>query len=97
MFETYSLPFEAGSAIHRFEVPVDGEWHTIRLTGGPIFVACREIHVVEFWARSADPKFSVDRIFRVFGTGHAITNPARYVGTAIAPGGRLVWHLMERS
>jgi hypothetical protein len=33
--------------------------------------------------------------FRVFGTGHAITD-GLFLGTAVAPGDRLVWHLFGR-
>lgn len=68
-------------AIHRYEVPVDDRWHPLQLSGDILHVDCRNMHVVELWAmHTGDPKST--RSFRVYGT-------------AIAPGGQLVWHLFE--
>lgn len=80
--------------IYRYEVPVDDEWHTVTGCGPVLYVACRRTPVVEFWAMPT-PEPHV-RSFRVYGTGHPIDVPTTHVGTAIAPGGSLVWHLMER-
>ena len=84
--------------IFRYEVPVDDEWHEINLQFDPLSVDCRALDVVEFWAFDepfGPPK--TQRRFRVFGTGQVLPEdePCSYVGTAIAPGGQLVWHLME--
>jgi len=83
--------------IFRYEIPVDDQWHTIALLGDPLAVGCRRLNVVEFWARWAtDGSAGVDRRFMVIGTGHMAPNNAwRHWGTAIAPGGQLVWHLIE--
>jgi hypothetical protein len=85
----------------RLEVPVDDEWHPIRLPygAGPHHIACRRADVVEFWTYTLIP--IVDdgpaREFRVFGTGQPYSlHEVAYHGTAIAPGGQLVWHLFER-
>lgn len=81
--------------VFRYEVPVDDQWHAIRCTQ-PLKVECREVDTVEFWAFSTDVRSLPVRRFRVFGTGQAIEDEVDYVGTAVAPGGSLVWHLMEQ-
>ena len=82
--------------IFRYEVPVDDEVHEIRLSGDPVAVFCREHGVVEFWAtvahKDADGRA---RLFTVVGTGHSFPSFGKYIGTAVAPGGYLVWHLIE--
>lgn len=81
--------------IFRYEVPVDDQWHEITVAGGALHVACRELDVVEFWAFAPDES-PVTRKFRVFGTGHPLDDAVNYVGTALAPRGGLVWHLMAK-
>lgn len=85
------------AAIYRYEIPVDGEWHVLSLSGAIHHVACRDRpDVVEVWALSSGGP-TVTRSFRVYGTGHPLPeHPVTYRGTAFAAGGRLVWHLMER-
>jgi len=78
------------TAVYRHEVPVDDGWHELH-TGQILHVASRHIDTVEVWALSDDPTF---RKFRVFGTGQPDVT-GTYVGTAIVPGGALVWHLFE--
>jgi hypothetical protein len=82
--------------IHRFEVPVDGQWHWIGGCSTPRYVACRRTDVVEFWAWVI-PSMP-ERPYRVYGTGEPIEDVTDYIyqGTAIAPGGQLVWHLIQR-
>ena len=92
-------------SIHRYEVPVDDQWHRLQLGGDPVHVATRRGDVVEVWAWS-DPHV-IDRWFRVYATGEPIPGPntpgepgqadqcVRHRGTAITPDGRLVWHLLE--
>lgn len=82
------------SRIYRYEVPVDDEWHAIECSPA-LHVDCRELTVVEFWAHPA-PEGTKARKFRVYGTGQEIDKAAMYVGTALAPGGGLVWHLMAK-
>ena len=81
-------------AIYRYEVPVDDRWHPLQLSGRIVHVGCRNMHAVEVWAFHTDGP-TVTRSFRVYGTGQAIPPGVEYVGTAIAPGGQLVWHLIE--
>lgn len=79
--------------IFRYEVPVDFRWHIIRC-GPPLHVACRQPGTVEFWAADSDVPVE-ERHFTVFGTGRPMPDGLVYVGTAMEPGGRLVWHLMS--
>lgn len=81
--------------IYRYEVPVDDQWHVIPDCSPALHVACREPDTVEFWANPVPPSTHV-RAFRVYGTGHDIDPNAMYVGTALAPGDVLVWHLMAK-
>lgn len=83
------------ASIFRYEVPVDDQWHEVALRGDVLAVGCRVPTVVEFWARYSDDSPAVFRRFLVVGTGHPLPDNARYHGTAVAPGGHLVWHLLE--
>lgn len=82
-------------SMHRYEVPVDGQWHTFTLTGSPVAVAAGEPHIVEFWAEHDDAAGRTDRAFRVFGTGQPLPDGAVWAGTCARISG-LVWHLYER-
>jgi hypothetical protein len=83
--------------IFRYEVPVDDDVHPIELSGRVVHVGCRDPKVVEFWALHAGGP-TTERVFYVVGTGHHIPGGwTEHVGTAVAPGGQLVWHLMEGS
>lgn len=81
--------------IHRYEVPVDGQWHEHKLTGHILHVECRNIDVIEFWAHHIEGNPAETVQLRVYGTGHDIPIASVYCGTAIAPGGQLVWHLVQ--
>lgn len=82
--------------IFRYQVHVDDQWHRHTLSGRIIHVAARALHTVEFWAVVTD-EGGLPYEFRVVGTGHPIDDDeARVVGTAIAPGDQLVWHLLAR-
>lgn len=80
--------------IHRFEVPVDDEWHVIPLSTNPLHVEARRPGTVELWAVVDDGPL-IPRHFRVYGTGQTIPDDVAHVGSALAFGGRLVWHLVE--
>ena len=86
-------------AIFRYEVPVDDQPHSFDLNAGPLAVGCRQVDRVEFWAihdDAATSAYSYKRTFIVVGTGHPLPAKVRAVhGTAVAPGGHLVWHLIE--
>lgn len=79
----------------RYEVPVDDRWHALNLLGDIMHVATRRADVVELWVLDVDAL--VTREFRVFATGEQMPTGLhlRHVGTAIVPGGALVWHLFE--
>jgi hypothetical protein len=81
--------------ILRFEVPVDDRFHPIQVPrNGVLHVGCRNEAFVEFWIRENHSGTEM-RAYQVFGTGQPIPEGAAYEGTAIAPGGRLVWHLLS--
>lgn len=78
----------------RTAVPVDDGLHEVDLRGPVLHVATRHEDIVEFWHLHDDQQdFTTSRFF-VVGTGHA-TYPekAEYVGSAVTPTGRFVWHL----
>lgn len=82
--------------ILRYEVPVDDQWHLLPVVGASVLhVGCRNQRIVEFWAREAEAGDGEVLAFRVYGTGQPAPAAAHYEGTAIAPGGRLVWHLLS--
>lgn len=79
----------------RFEVPVDGEEHVLAVHPAQIkHIATRHANVVEFWALEDDNPYS--HTFLVVGTGHRFGPVWNHLGTAIVPGGALVWHLLVR-
>lgn len=82
------------TAIYRYEIPVDDNWHNIPLSGAILHVATRQPDRVELWALNSGGS-KADRMFRVYGTGQPIPDGAVHIGTAIIPGGLLVWHLFE--
>jgi hypothetical protein len=79
--------------ILRYEIPVDDQWHPLQLSGDIVHVDSRNPRVVELWAISGGP--TATRGFRVFGTGQPLPDNVKHIGTAIPPGGQLVWHLLE--
>lgn len=91
--------------IFRYEIPVDDQWHDLDLYGPIVHIACRRPDTVEVWAVHHDhpPHPGVARIssaYRAVGTGQPI--PGRrgfwqHIGTCIAPGGDLVWHLIKET
>lgn len=81
--------------IYCHEVPVDDRWHPVEAVMDPLSVGCREVGTVEFWAWEPHGGPWPERFFRVFGTRQEIPDNVKYWGTAVAPSGRLVWHLVE--
>lgn len=80
--------------VYRYVVPVNDQPHEIELRGPLLSVGCRYPDVVEFWAiwdTSVEPRMHT---YRVFGTGQPDVLGV-HRGTAVAPGGQLVWHLFE--
>jgi hypothetical protein len=82
----------ANSAIYRHQVPIDDDWHVLRLSGAVLHVASRCPGAVDVWALHTGG-FEVARTLRVFGTGHSLPEGLSYIGTAIAE--PFVWHVME--
>lgn len=66
-----------------------------------VHVACQhDASSVQLWAEVDDATLTRRRQFHIFGTGHPIPEDTGgrefiHVGTAIAPGGALVWHVYE--
>ncbi|MBM0235939.1 hypothetical protein JNW88_00355 [Micromonospora sp. ATA32] len=92
------MPTTTTARILRFEVPVDDRWHILTLPGPIVHIATRRPDVVEVWA-TTDGCYPQEHDLRVYGTGEpypADCGNVCHVGTAIAPGGALVWHLMQR-
>lgn len=80
------------TAIWKVSVQVDDHWHEVA-AGRIVHVACQATpDWVDIWFENADMK---TRKFTVVGTGHPIPENAEYVGTALAVGGALVWHVVE--
>ncbi len=82
----------ADTAVFKEDVPVNDRWHE-RAGIAPLCVGSQSDHTVTFWRSATD---TTTREYCVFGTGQAIPGDAEYVGTAIAAGGLLVWHLFAR-
>lgn len=83
-------------AIYRYELPIDGEWHTLPLSGAVLHVDCRAPDTVEIWALHSGG-FALQRAFQVVGTGQSLPDGwRRHVGTCLSPDRRLVWHVVER-
>lgn len=80
-------------AVYRHVIPVDGYEYEIVDSGPPLHVGCRTENAVEFWAfhTPGAPK----RNYIVIATGAEVPASLLYHGTAISPGGHLVWHLFE--
>lgn len=82
--------------IYRYQVPVRDDGHPFDLNGNPHHIGCRDPEYVEFWAIQRDGVPLQRRLFTVVGTGHPLPpEPYRIWGTAAAPDGTLVWHLIE--
>lgn len=84
--------------ILRYEVPVDGQWHDLLLTGDILHVDARTPHAVEVWAwsRAAEAQ---PRTFRIYGDGEPIetTGIVSHAGSVICASGWSVRHLIERT
>lgn len=80
----------------RYTVPIDDQPHEFKLSGDPVAVANGSmVDEVEFWAEFSDDAPGFTRQFRVFGTGQALPDSARYTGTCPRTHMGLVWHLYE--
>jgi len=83
-------------AVYRTEIPVDDRVHDLKLTGPILHVASRNYHVVEVWHLHDDEQPATVLPVRVYGTGHQLGDEVdEFLGTALAAGGHLVWHLFK--
>lgn len=92
------MPPATTARILRYEVPVNDQWHTLTLAGPIVHIATRRHDVVEVWA-TTDGYGEQDHDLLVIGTGQPYdfeNGNVCHIGTAIVPGGELVWHLMQR-
>lgn len=85
--------------VWKFELPI-GVYHALELPP-----TARLLHVGVQDDLRAAPVLWVDldpmavrqtRVFRVIGTGDALTDDEVHVGTCMARAGGLVWHVYER-
>lgn len=85
---------EGPGVVLKWNVPVDDETHEIG--GGPVcFVGCQSrSDIVQVWTIE-DPTAPSWRRVGVFGTGQPVTARGPFLGTAIAAGGFLVWHVFQ--
>lgn len=81
--------------VYRYEIPVDGRWHDIDMTGPVVKVGTRHEDLVELWALAAATTAPQTRSYCVFGTGLDVPTMARHVGSALTPSGAFAWHLFE--
>ena len=80
----------------RHLIPADDATHGLGLNGAILHVATRLVDAVEVWTLDSGGP-TTPRTFLVVGTGHPWPDGDwTHVGTAIIPGGVLVWHLLER-
>lgn len=87
------------------EIPVDDSWHDVEI-GSILHVDTQYPEIVAIWWMDSEVSPPRRRRFRVYGTGHkieALSNDIHalapsspvWVGTAVVPTHRLVWHLFE--
>lgn len=81
--------------ILRYEVPVDDRRHTLTLRGDVVHLGARRPDVVEVWAIADQACLKPPTEYLVVGTGQTWPPGANYVGTTMAAGGALVWHLLR--
>jgi len=82
--------------IFRSVIVVDDGWQTLSLTGPILHIGTRQEDAIEIWHIHDDEAATAERAFIVVGTGRRLAPAlASYVGTAITPSGRYVWHLFE--
>jgi hypothetical protein len=84
--------------VAKWPVQVDDRTHKIG-GGDVVHVACQDptrVNVVTVWTiEPRDAGFSTKRTVQVFGTGQPLPFFAKPLGSGIAGGGRLVWHVFE--
>lgn len=79
----------------KWDIPVDDKAHQ----GGdtPVYVMCQDqgtYDTVQLWTLDHGEPVQ-NNLYQVFATGQPIPDGAKYVGTAPAMGGNLIWHLFD--
>ncbi len=77
----------------RWSLPVDDQIHEFELRGPIVHVAARQLDMVDLWEVADDRRRPVKVRMQAYGTGQEVLHGARYIGTALAAGGALVWHV----
>lgn len=79
----------------KWDVPVDDQPHKIG-TGPVVLVACQDrADVVQVWTHEVGPPRQ-SRVVQAFATGRVLPQNARtHVGSTLALGGSLVWHVFD--
>ena len=80
----------------KWPVVADGDSYFV--SGTPVFVACTDdkiYDVVHVWTLSSESVTDETRKLQIFATGQPVPDDAVYVGTALAAGGALVWHVFD--
>lgn len=80
----------------RWVIPADDQWHEISANGGIVHVATRAEPYAEVWSIVNDDLPDEVRRLRIYGTGAPLDPEGHYVGSAVTPSGRLVWHVFAR-
>jgi hypothetical protein len=82
--------------VHRFEVPVDNQWHQHWLNGSLLHVAARRPSVVEFWAQYNTEADLFSREYIVVPTGAELPDVAGWLHAGTCISGAHVYHLVTR-
>jgi hypothetical protein len=83
-----------------FKYPLASIEQTVALpSGARILCVQAQSGALCLWALVDTDNPTVDRTFRVYGTGHALPSDfgSRYIGTVQQMNGALVWHVFELS
>ena len=79
----------------KWSVAVDDEPHEIG-SGQVLHVRCQHgPETVQVWTEESALTEGTKRIVQVYGTGQAVPFDAIFLGTAVAAGGALVWHVFD--
>lgn len=64
---------------------------------GPVVLVASQSDpaVVNVWTEELIPRRPSTRTVRVYGTGHAAPGHAKHLGSCVAAGGSLVWHVYD--
>lgn len=82
--------------IYKYVLDVEDEQQLPMPKGATILHVASVSDQVTLWALVDPDAPVVNRKFVIHGTGHDVTEPDQYVGTAITMNGRLVWHVFDR-